>query len=274
MTKYIDQTTIHDSIMQTIHPDAFAEPVHDSAQIVIAYASDKAADYVAERHTHPRGQLLHIVSGTLAVETGEGTFVVPSERAVWLPAGVVHAIRARSAVKIRTIYIQREATPLLPTSATVVHVTPLLRELILALMASPRNYDAHSATGRLAVVLIDQIALLPVAPLHLPMPEAGRLRSIAVMLLNDPADRRTLTEIAAAAALSARTFERRFRAQTGMTFRAWRRQAKLLKALELLADGQQVNMVAEQLGYETASAFIEVFRRAFGISPGRYFKTE
>lgn len=259
--------------MAPIHAEMYEPPPQDHPAAVVAYAADRLAGEFGDFHSHPRGQLLHIVSGTLSVETGAGTFVVPSERAVWVPAGVQHCTRTHSATALRTIYVRPERAPDLPRAATVVHVTPLLRELILTLMSWPRNHVEAGAGGRLVAVLIDQIAASPVAPLHLPMPGSQQLRAIAETLRDDPADRRGLAEFAAAAAVSGRTFERRFRAETGLTLRAWRRQAKLLKALELLADDRPVGLVAEHLGYETSSAFIAVFRKTFGISPGRYFST-
>lgn len=257
--------------MERVHPELFEMPPQDHPNAVVSYAEDRPAHDLGKFHSHPRGQLLHIVSGTLSVETGGDVFVVPSERAVWMPTGFEHRTLTRSPTAFRTIYIRPEAAPDLPDKPTVVHVTPLLRELILTLMSWRRDYDEAGPQGRLAAVLIDQIAASPVAPLHLPMPDRGRLRSIAGELRDNPADRRGLAAIAAAAALSPRTFERRFQAQTGMTLRAWRRQAKLLMALELLADGEPVGSVADQLGYDSSSAFIAVFRTAFGVSPGRYF---
>ncbi len=257
--------------MAPINAEMYELPPQDHTAPVVAYAADRSAGELGDVHSHPRGQLLHIVSGTLSVDTEAGTFVVPSERAVWVPASMDHRTRTHSATALRTIYVRPEQAPELPVAATVVHVTPLLRELILTLMSWPRNYDEAGAGGRLVAVLIDQIAASPVAPLHLPMPVSQRLRMIADTLRDEPADRRGLDDFAAVAAVSGRTFGRHFQAETGLTLRAWRRQAKLLKALELLADDQPVGLVAEHLGYETASAFIAVFRKAFGISPGRYF---
>jgi len=257
--------------MPTIHPDMYVTPTLTEAQPVVAFALDHAAHVVTKPHTHAYGQLLHIVSGNLVVETEEGTFVVPRHRAVWVPAGVVHGTVTRAATELRHIYVRPDAAPHLPKSATVVQVTALLRELILTMMSWPRNYSIDGAPGRLASVLIDQIAASPVVPLHLPMPANGKLRVLAEELRDNPADARGLADLARQAAVSTRTFERRFRAETGLTLRAWRRQAKLLKALEMLANHQPVTLVSEQLGYDTPSAFIAVFRSAFGTSPGRYF---
>ena len=60
-------------------------------------------------------------------------------------------------------------------------------------------------------------------------------------------------------------------AETGLSFRAWRRQARLMKAVEWLSLGASVGEVSERLGYEGPSAFVAGFRKAFGVTPGRYF---
>ena len=73
------------------------------------------------------------------------------------------------------------------------------------------------------------------------------------------------------AGASARTLSRLFVKETDMTFGAWRQQARLLKALEMLAGGHGVTVAALELGYQSPSAFIAMFRRALGVSPGRYF---
>ena len=55
-----------------------------------------------------------------------------------------------------------------------------------------------------------------------------------------------------------------------MTFRQWRRQARLLAALERLTAGEPVTSVAMAIGYESTSAFIAAFREGFGETPKRY----
>ena len=57
-----------------------------------------------------------------------------------------------------------------------------------------------------------------------------------------------------------------------MSFRSWRQQRRLLRALELLATGRSVTDVALELGYDNASAFIAMFRRCLGTTPARYLR--
>ncbi len=72
------------------------------------------------------------------------------------------------------------------------------------------------------------------------------------------------------AGISARTMSRRFVTELGLTFARWRQQARLLRALERIADGTPVTTIALDLGYDNVSAFIDMFRRALGTTPGRY----
>ncbi|MEK9753405.1 MAG: AraC family transcriptional regulator [Rhodospirillaceae bacterium] len=122
-------------------------------------------------------------------------------------------------------------------------------------------------------VLIDQLTGLDQAPLHLPIPEDARLKRVTAALLADPADQRDLAQWGKLAGASARTLERAFLADAGMTFRAWRQQVRLLAALTALAGRAPVTQVALDLGDDSPSAFIAMFRRAFGVSPGRFFQT-
>ncbi|MEQ8194171.1 MAG: helix-turn-helix domain-containing protein [Rhodospirillales bacterium] len=46
---------------------------------------------------------------------------------------------------------------------------------------------------------------------------------------------------------------------------------RLLAALERLATGQSVTIVAMDLGYDSPSAFTSMFKRTLGKSPSAYF---
>jgi len=224
-----------------------------------------------EAHHHRRAQLLFASQGTMVVSTDQGIWVVPTQRAVWIPAFVDHAVLARSPLSLRSLYFTPSIVPGMPKACAVVTVSELLRQLILAAVALPADYDENGADGRLIGVLLDQILTLPEAPLHLPMPTDGRLRVIAETLSNNPADPRSLEQWAETAGASSRTLTRLFAAETGMTFRQWRQQVRLLEALARLADGDPVTTVALDLGYESQSAFIAMFRKSLGTTPGRYF---
>lgn len=56
----------------------------------------------------------------------------------------------------------------------------------------------------------------------------------------------------------------------GLSFGRWRRQLHVILSLQRLAKGESVQRVALDLGYENASGFITMFRKAVGQPPARY----
>ena len=238
---------------------------------VVAAATDYPAGQATRWHSHPRGQLVYAISGVMAVTTDGGVWVVPPERAVWVPGGMPHRVDFPTDVKMRSLWVAPEAAQALPRVCGVVTVSPLLRELIRAAVDLPAEYDTDGPAGRLMAVILDQLRVLDQAALHLPWPEDARLTRIAEALIDDPAMNAGLDDWARTAGASARTLARLFVKETGMTFGAWRQQARLLKALELLAAGQSVTATALDLGYDSPSAFIAMFKKVLGVSPGKYF---
>lgn len=221
-------------------------------------------------HSHRRAQLVHAARGLMTVRAEGGTWVVPPGSAVWMPAGVTHWIDCAGALEMRSVWLDATAARGLPDRCVVLRVSPLLRELILRAVELPILYAEDGPEGRLVAVLLDEIATAREAPLHLPMPSDPGLARVCQAILDDPADRRGLEAWAEAAGASPRTFERRFRRETGLSFGAWRARARLLAGLALLAEGRSVTAVALDLGYDSVSAFIAMFRRSLGETPGRY----
>jgi AraC-like DNA-binding protein len=247
-------------------PFALARPLEGLA---VEYAP---GDEIA-LHQHPFAQLLFASSGVMTVATEQGTWVVPPERAVWVPARVGHSIRMTGRVSMRTIYLDDALGPLAGQACCVVQVSALLREGILRAVGFAQPYRDGGPEARLVSVIADEIRAAPTAPLHLPLPRDPRARRVADALRAAPGDPRTLADWARLAGASPRTLERLFKRETALAFAAWRQQARLVRGLEQLASGDSVTSVALDLGYETPSGFIAMFRRALGTSPGRYFRT-
>ena len=249
--------------------DAFLASI---PRAVVAVAGDYPPGHWITPHSHARAQLVYASAGVMMVTAGPGIWLVPRQRALWVPAGLEHEIRMRGAVQLRTLYIDTAAVAGLPEACGVVAVSLLLRELILLATTLPDDYALDGPDGRLMAVLLDQLRALPSVPLHLPQPRDRRLRRITESLQAHPGDSRSLEAWAAVAGASARTLARLFLRETGMSFRAWRQQARLLQALVWLAERKAVTTVALDLGYESPSAFIAAFKRAFGVTPARYFR--
>ncbi|MFJ4473428.1 AraC family transcriptional regulator [Streptomyces xanthochromogenes] len=221
-----------------------------------------------DAHRHDDHQIVYAGRGVLAVTTGAGTWVAPATRAIWVPAGTVHAHRAHGSLELHLMGIAADENPLGLDAPTVLMVGPLLRELLLAHTRAPDDDTPEGA--RLRAVLLDQLRVSPQRPVTLPAPSDPRLVAVCALLEADPADRRGLAELGLLVGASERTLTRLFRADLGMTFPQWRTQLRLYRALQLLAEDTPVTAVAHRCGWSSTSAFIDVFRRAFGHTPGAH----
>ena len=221
-------------------------------------------------HDHAEQQLLYPSSGVLIVSTTHGSWVVPPQRAVWLPAAVAHAHQAYGATQVRTVAFPVDVNPLGLTQPTVLSVSRLLRELIIAITDDParRGEEQHD----LKRVALHQLKPAPALQFHLPQPGDERLRDVTAILAEDPGSDRTLGELGRAVGAGERTLSRLFRAETGMTFPQWRAQLRLHHSLTLLASGLSVTATAIACGYSTPSAFTAAFHATFGTTPGTYRK--
>ena len=149
---------------------------------------------------------------------------------------------------------------------------PFLRELIIKVADLAGRSQGQASYARLVGVVLDELRQLEPAPLHLPLPRDPRLKAITDVLLAEPGDNRDLGAWGQRAGASGRTLARLFRRETGMTFAGWRRRLRLLAAVSRLVAGDPVTRVAYDLGYQSPSAFVAMFRRSLGTPPGRYLK--
>ncbi|GAA1936631.1 helix-turn-helix transcriptional regulator [Streptomyces durmitorensis] len=229
-----------------------------------------ASGAAIDTHRHDDHQIVYAGRGVLAVTTDAGSWVAPVTRAIWIPAGTVHAHQAHGELELHLVGLPAAENPLALETPTVLAVGPLLRELIVAYTHSPGDESPERA--RLRAVLLDQLRASHQEPLHLPTPAAPLLRTLCDILCADPADSRTLAELGREVGASDRTLSRLFRGDLGMTFPQWRTQLRLHHALILLAENTPVTAVAHLCGWSSASAFIDVFRRTFGHTPGTHPK--
>lgn len=256
---------------QTIRPDkSRLARLEALPQAVVTHGRDLCKGDRLAMHRHRRAQLVYASDGIMTVTTQSASYLVPPQRAVWMPGGVSHQIDARSDVNMRTLYMEPEACRGLPLEVCVLNVTPLLRELIVAAVADGPIYENNSPLARIMAVILDQVRAQSVASLALPMPTDTRLLRVTRALIENPGDSRDLDQWARSVGASKRTLVRLFPQQTGMSFRAWRQQRRLLRALELLASGASVTSIALEVGYDNSSAFIAMFRRCLGTTPLQY----
>lgn len=256
----------------TSHPSTLAAHQLDESRPIMSRSAEMGPTHQTKVHHHPRAQLIYGIKGVLRVETVEGTWIVPPTQAVWVPSNVVHRTIALQGVSVRNLFIDPTATVGLPDKVSVFNVPLLLRELILKAMSIGNDYQKESSGYRIMQVILDLLQELKPAELHLLMGHDLRLKRVMDTLNQNHSDARTLEEWASLVGASARTLARLFIKETGMSFREWRQQLYLLTAIERLGQGQSVTRVAIDLGYNSTSAFIAMFRKKLGKPPAAYFR--
>lgn len=238
---------------------------------VMALQDEYPAGYVDPMHSHDHVQILYASAGVMSVRTPQTSFVIPPQRAVWLPAGMKHEVACRGPVSLRTLYLPSGHEPV-DAECRVFEISNLLKALILEIVDFPPLYDVNGREGRIIELCLEEITRMPNAPYRVSMPVDPRLLRVCNAILADPADPRDIDDWAALAAMGRRTFTRAFKQETGMGLAVWRQQVRLMEALSLLAAGASITQVTYDVGYDSPSGFAAMFRRAFGVPPSKYLK--
>ena len=238
---------------------------------VTALAKVYPADTHVPPHRHRRGQVVYAESGVTRVATNEGIWIVPPQRALWIPAGRVHEARAESEVALRTLYLDRATSAPFGARCKVVAVSSLLRELILEAVRAYGGRDRRRMKT-MSPFLIHELLAAEEAGLCIPMPSDPRLQRVCDRVLEDPSREETLDALASVAGASSRTLARLFERELDMTFVRWRQHVRLARALSQMTAGEPIKRVARNAGYASSSAFTAMFHRVLGFAPTRYLR--
>jgi AraC-like DNA-binding protein len=248
------------------------DPYEDIPRSVVMTVNDYPAGSTYPSHSHRRGQFAFASRGAISLSTPEGNWLVPPQRACWVPAGVEHEMTMSGAVTMLNTFVSDEASRAagLADQCGVYGVSPLLRQLLDEAVDLPALYDDDGRAGKLMALLVAEIATMPQLSLNAPLPADPRLARVCRRIFVEPSIAIDLDTVAAEAGMSRRTFTRLFRAQFGVSFAEWRQQVCLLAAIKRLSLGQPVTVVALDLGYASPSAFAAAFRRVLGETPSQY----
>lgn len=231
-----------------------------------------AADMEIPWHSHPWGQFAYPVAGTIRLSTEDTAWIVPPYRAIWIPAGVVHHLVTLGEVELRTLYVDGAKSPLPEKTCKVVAVSHLLGALSEALVTTPPPEEPRRTM--IQTLLLEELRQAQPLALGLPMPRDRRLKALCDALLENPATERPLADWAAQVGASPRTLNRLFQSELGMSFGLWRQQLRLSRAATLVAQNLPLAQIANELGYASPSAFTAMFKRAFGVPPSQFFRSQ
>ncbi len=234
---------------------------------------------ITPEHRHARGQLLGASQGLLSIGVEKlahsperaAQWVVPASHAIWVLPQHGHSLHSHGAFHGWSVYIAENACGERPRHPCLLRTSGLLREAVVR----AATWDAaglQPPQHRIAQVIVDEINSLPREDFGLSMPQDARLLRMARALADDPGDPRSLEAWASWIAMAPRTLTRRFAAETGFSVTDWRQRARLMRAMELLAARKPVTTVALEVGYDNVSAFIAMFRKFTGSTPGQFFQ--
>ncbi len=216
-----------------------------------------------DSHEHPEHELLSSITGTVTVATARAVHVLPRGSAIWLPANERHAVHAAPGNTMRCTWFEVDAIPDALVGTTVLTTSPLLDDVLTHL----DDCEEGARRDRAEAFALDLLSSSAGPDDGLPQPQSPWLVAVTQALAVRPGDPRTVEEWAAGAAVSTRTFSRRFHAETGLAFSAWRSVLRHQEAMARLTEGQSVARVSRAVGFDSPSAFTAAFRRETGVSP-------
>jgi len=238
-------------------------------------------------HDHPWAQVALSSTGVVRLTMEHGTYLVPPSRALWIPAGMEHAVSVVEDADLRTLYLLQprgRVGPGVPRAeqapwrqCRVLEVSELLRALVLEMHVQPDGGGPALTPAelqreqRLTALVLDELRRARPVRLGVDLPADKRLRTLCEAVLDDPTRHATLDGWARDTGASPRTVARLFRQELGTTFVQWRQQVLLAKALSMAARRQPMGVIASELGYASASAFSAMVRRSVGAPPSRFF---
>jgi AraC-like DNA-binding protein/mannose-6-phosphate isomerase-like protein (cupin superfamily) len=231
---------------------------------------DLLASAIMQPHHHDWGQFTYAVQGVLRVDANRSSWIVPPQRAIWIPPGVVHSVTVLENSRLRPMYVYAGRAPFAGGECRVLELSSLLRELLAAL----EQHDRAEQSPReqlLMDMILDEIPRCAERPVRVPLPADKRLKALCDALIADPGAELTLADWASQVGASERTLSRLFERELGMGFGHWRQQVRLAHAAPLIAAGMPLSQVAAQLGYASQSAFSAMFKKTFGCTPSAFF---
>jgi AraC-like DNA-binding protein/mannose-6-phosphate isomerase-like protein (cupin superfamily) len=248
-------------------PEILTEYDPKSGVSVATLAYEYPRGFQVTEHAHGADQLIYAIRGVMDISAGQSVWLIPPHFALWIPARTSHRIHMPGPVSMRTLYLRCGLASAFSRGCAVLHVTPLLRELIVETVRIGQLRMRNHHERALRDLLILHLEKASPMPTFVTLPREPRALAVAQAVLRNAAQSKPLAALCADVGVSVRTIERAFRKDVGTDFESWRRQVRLMKAVELLVSGCSIKEVAFAIGYRQASAFVEMFRRTFGTTP-------
>lgn len=239
---------------------------------VVGY-TEMVTDAVCISHSHPRAQLIYATSGVMNVVVNNQIWVVNPLQGLWIPGHTEHQVTFQKDVNLYSVYVDPSFMDGLPKVSFSFDISVFLKQLVFKIISFGTDGNITSPKRRIIDVFLDELALIESSATFLPTTNHERLQKVVQLLLNDVASKNTIEYYADISFMSSKTLSRLFIKELGMNFSDWRTRLKLLEAIKRLGEKQSIKEIALDLGYETASAFIFMFKKHLGTTPANYIYT-
>ncbi|QKJ85044.1 AraC family transcriptional regulator [Paramixta manurensis] len=254
------------------HPKALRHSLPPEGAIAGVRLLTYGAGSTEPWHAHEQGQLIFTTAGVVRIQTEQQVWILAPFQALWLPGGIPHQLYAINPVTTSNVYLTADASRQYSTDFRCLQVTPLLQALVEELVVAPLPHGVarHEA---LTALLYNELSWVPPARVcQIVFPLDRRARTVCDALCQAPANNETLACWGQKVGASERTLARIFREQTRHSFAGWRQNLRLAEAICYLAQGQSIKRLSAELGYQSTSAFIAMFRKQLGTTPQRFLQ--
>src|SRR5579863_2393476 len=145
---------------------AFFDRLGKKQAQIATLTHDYPGGHVIPLHFHDWDQIVYASRGVMTVRTSAGTWVVPTHRAVWIPAAVPHTITMSGVVAMRTLYLKPRLARGPPRDCCVINVSALLKELILHACTVRTLKTSVTWQAHLVAVILHQLDAMRAIPLQ------------------------------------------------------------------------------------------------------------
>jgi transcriptional regulator GlxA family with amidase domain len=222
----------------------------------------------ALRAAHDRGaRILSVCSGAFTL--GEAGLLDGRECTThWMYADELQERFPRARVNCDVLYV--DADPVITSAGSAAGLDACLYLI-------RKEYGAKVANGvarRMVVPPQREGGQAQYVETPVSVPAAGTLKPVLAWMQAHLAEEMNVQSLARRAAMSPRTFARRFRAETGTTPHHWVTTQRLLLAERLLEESEaSIDVVASRSGFGNAATLRHHFTAARGTTPVAYRRT-
>jgi AraC-like DNA-binding protein len=224
------------------------------------------SNYVSifESHKHDVAQLSYTIEGILRTEIDNKMFIIPPNMAIFIPPNHEHKIGMQKTIKIENLYFDNNYINNLPTKTQLIAISELAKQVIFKICSLGIDNKDSPLTKSLFTILLEEINSSIHLDYAIRIPTDPKLLKVYSLFNNCQDKFPQLEEAAECACVNIRTLTRLFIKDTGLNFVTWKQQFMFIRSLELLQQYKQTTLVAYQLGYNSESAFINMFKKMSG----------